>query len=145
MPLFNKGDKVNVVGKVPGPDDLSSAIWVQEMDEYLNDGKEYVVLEDTDLKGDTKVKVGEGEGWLDYWYFPPGSLRLSSASLLSLVQEIPAYVYNGHTYTHKQDLIGTIANDFISRFTDGEGISEKSIDQLIKDMENLKELCQKLK
>lgn len=143
MPLFHKGDKVKVVKKVHSKSTV--AIWVKEMDQYVNDGKEYVVLKDTDRQGDTQVKVGPGEDWIDFWHFPPGSLELANTQLTGQIQEIPAYIYNGHTYTHKQDLIGTIANDYISQFTDGEGISEASIDKLIANMEQLKQVCLKLK
>jgi hypothetical protein len=89
---------------------------------------------------------GDGEDWLDYWYFPKGSLRAygDTQSIVPQVKEIPAYIYNGQVFTAKDDLAGTVANDIITRFVNGK-INETSIDRIIADFKGLKELCQKLK
>lgn len=141
MSLYKKGDVVRIVAKV------SWGSWCTEMDQYVNDGKTYVVKKDTDYRGDTLVDVNGTHGFQDgCLYFPPESLQLlENADRLINNITVAAYECDGVKYETRNSLLWGIADKMIGEFNQVVNIKEDDVERLIKQLLQLKEVCQKLK
>lgn len=140
--MFKKGDVVRIVAKVP----YNS--WCSHMDQYINDGKTHIIKKDTDEKGDTLVDVKGDHGFQDgCLYFPVGSLQLLESAGARLIDKITvsAYEYDGVKYQTRNSLLWGIADKAIGEFNEVLNIQEEDVERLIKQLLQLKEVCQKLK
>lgn len=133
--MFKVGDMVRVVSGCPSNWDY----WVGDMDKFINDGKTYPVIK-VDHDGDVKLDHGD-----ESWLYPARSLQLASDGLLSDIKitGYVGYAWNGNTYSSKTSLLRAITkqryNDFMATNCD-----VKFIDQLIDQLKEVKEVCQKL-
>lgn len=140
---FKAGDVVRVIKRI----NTDSCTWIDEMDVYVNDGKDYVVFSPTDGEGDTYVNMADGE----YYYFPRGSIEPVTESakhqtrVENLLDKINAsYIYNGFSFQTvtglRAELVSVAYRNFVGCANNTVGI-----DNLIEELKAVKEVCLKLK
>jgi hypothetical protein len=137
--MFKVGDKVRVIKHCP---EYWKGFWVYQMEKYVGNGVAYLVTK-VDADGDIKLDLG-----VESWIFPPDSLELvkediEQSGLLAEIH-ISGYRWNDCLYTNKIALLRGIVKqrylDFIATDCD-----VGSLDQFIEQLNEVKEVCQKLK
>ena len=135
--LFAIGDKVRVVKKV---EDYQH--WYSHMDKFVNDGKTYSVIEVDREDNDFLIRNGNDSFWFHSDALEKVDAPIEAGSLLGKIA-VTGYHWNGNTYSTKTSLTRSIVKAAYGRFTNSNGDSV-FIQQLIDELKEIKEVCQKL-
>lgn len=138
MSEFKAGDMARVVDSV----ELNCRDWpwwVAKMDQYVNDGKFYRVAS-VDSDGDVVLHQDDTT-----WIYPARCLEkvVEKEQSSSYNISVSGYQWDGNSYPNKAALTHAMVGEAYIKFTNSNR-NPVFIQQLIDELKEIKEVCQKL-